>query len=143
MTDRQRDRSSDHATRSAIIGRNCIHSTAMWPNNNNNNANKHSNHDSSTVTASSRSMLIGARCVLYKLRQLYNKHTQTPLSPTQPQLFYCHFVITLHNAQSLLVCSSSISFSILCILFLEKSLIPLSLVRYAQLHHTAPTGVAN
>jgi len=32
---------------------------------------------------------------------------------------YCDFVRTLHNAQSLLVCSSS-SFSILCILFLEK-----------------------
>ena len=34
---------------------------------------------------------------------------------------YCDFVRTLHNAQSLLVCSSSSSsFSILCILFLEK-----------------------
>jgi len=32
---------------------------------------------------------------------------------------YCDFVRTLHNAQSLLVCSSS-SFSILCILFVEK-----------------------
>jgi len=32
---------------------------------------------------------------------------------------YCDFVGTLHNAQSLLICSSS-SFSILCILFLEK-----------------------
>jgi len=32
---------------------------------------------------------------------------------------YCDFVRTLHNALSLLVCSSS-SFSILCILFLEK-----------------------
>ena len=31
----------------------------------------------------------------------------------------CDFVRTLHNAQSLLVCSSS-SFSILCILFFEK-----------------------
>jgi len=35
---------------------------------------------------------------------------------------YCDFVRTLHNAQSLLVCSSS-SFSILCIpFFLEKKL---------------------
>jgi len=34
---------------------------------------------------------------------------------------YCDFVRTLHNGQSLLVCSSSSSsFSILCILFLEK-----------------------
>jgi len=34
---------------------------------------------------------------------------------------YCDFIRTLHNAQSLLVCSSSSSgFSILCILFLEK-----------------------
>ena len=34
---------------------------------------------------------------------------------------YCDFVRTLHNAQLLLVCSSSSSsFSILCILFLEK-----------------------
>ena len=34
---------------------------------------------------------------------------------------YCDFVRMLHNAQSLLVCSSSSSsFSILCILFLEK-----------------------
>jgi len=34
---------------------------------------------------------------------------------------YCDFVRTLHNAQWLLVCSSSSSsFSILCILFLEK-----------------------
>jgi len=32
---------------------------------------------------------------------------------------YCDFVRTLHNAQSLLVCPSS-SFSILCILFLER-----------------------
>ena len=32
---------------------------------------------------------------------------------------FCDFVRTLHNAQSLLVCLSS-SFSILCILFLEK-----------------------
>jgi len=55
---------------------------------------------------------------------------------------YCDFVRTLHNAQSLLVCSSS-SFSILCILFLEKSLIVLC---YAQLHHIAQiaeVGVAN
>ena len=56
---------------------------------------------------------------------------------------YCDFVRTSHSAQSLFVCSSS---SILCILFLEKSLIVLSLFRYAQLHHTAPiaeVGVAN
>jgi len=34
---------------------------------------------------------------------------------------YCDFVRTLHNAQSLLVySSSSSSFSIVCILFLEK-----------------------
>jgi len=34
---------------------------------------------------------------------------------------YCDFVRTLHNAQSLLVCSSSSSsLSILCILFSEK-----------------------
>jgi len=34
---------------------------------------------------------------------------------------YCDFVRTLHNTQSLLVCSSSsLSFSILCVLFLEK-----------------------
>jgi len=33
---------------------------------------------------------------------------------------YCDFVRTLHNAQSLLVCSSSSS-STLCILFLEKN----------------------
>ena len=39
---------------------------------------------------------------------------------------YCDFVTTLHNTQLLLVCSSS-SFSILCILFLEKRLIVLSL----------------
>ena len=60
---------------------------------------------------------------------------------------YCDFVTILHNAQSLLVrSSSSSSFSILCVLFLEKSLIVLSLFRYAQLHHIAPTaevGVAN
>ena len=60
---------------------------------------------------------------------------------------YCDFVRTLHNTQSLLVCSSSSSsFSILCILFLEKSLVVLSLFRYAQLYHIAPiaeVGVAN
>ena len=34
---------------------------------------------------------------------------------------YCDFVRTLHNAQPLLICSSSSSsFSILCILFLDK-----------------------
>ena len=60
---------------------------------------------------------------------------------------YCDFVRTLNNAQSLLVCSSSSSsFSILRILFLEKSLIILSLFCYAQLHHIVPiaeAGVAN
>ena len=35
-----------------------------------------------------------------------------------------------------------VRFSILCILFLEKSLIVLSLFRYAQLHHTAPIAEA-
>jgi len=35
---------------------------------------------------------------------------------------YCDFVRRLHNAQSLMVCSSSSwSFSILCIVFLHKS----------------------
>ena len=65
-------------------------------------------------------------------------------------MFIIVIVISLKhctNAQSLLVCSSSSSsFSILCILFLEKSLLVLSLFRYAQLHHTAPiaeVGVAN
>jgi len=59
---------------------------------------------------------------------------------------YCDFVRTLHNAQSLLVCSSPrSSFRILCILFLQ-SLIVFSLFRCAQLHHIATiaeVGVAN
>jgi len=43
VTDRQTDRQTDHATRSVTIGRICVRSTAMWPNNNNdrnNNNNK-------------------------------------------------------------------------------------------------------
>ena len=62
---------------------------------------------------------------------------------------YCDIVRTVHNAQSLWFCSRS-SFSILCILFLEKNFnrtqsAPIQ-IRYAQLHHIAPIaeiGVAN
>jgi len=58
---------------------------------------------------------------------------------------YCDFIRTLHNAQSLLVCSSS-SFSILCILFLEKVCSSINTLCNAQLHPVAPiakVGVAN
>ena len=50
-----------------------------------------------------------------------------PVPPTIPPKFsahvyysYCDFVTTLRNAQSLLVSSSSSSFSILCLLFFRK-----------------------
>jgi len=71
-----------------------------------------------------------------------------PSPPNFRPMFIIVIVISLEHCtmhSRYLFCSSS-SFSILCILFLEKTLVILIVFCYAQLHHIAPIaegGVAN